>query len=327
MKVISLFSGAGGLDLGFQQSGFEILWANEFDRTIWDTHQNNFPDVELCKKSIAEVDEVTEIPDGAVGIIGGPPCQSWSEAGARRGINDPRGKLFFDYVRVLKTKKPLFFLAENVPGILHKNNKKSFENIIKSFNEIGYNISYKVINASDYNVPQDRKRVIIVGVLKTTGKYFQFPERYPERKTLRDSIFDLRESPQPADDRNYHNSNLVIPNHEFMVGDFSSMYMSRNRVRGWDEPSFTIQAGGRHAPLHPQAPKMIKVEEDKFIFNPRFKELYRRLTVRECARIQTFPDDFIFSYNQINNGYKMVGNAVPVNLSLSIALAIRDQLF
>lgn len=111
-----------------------------------------------------------------------------------------------------------------------------------------------------------------------------------------------------------------------MTGDFSSMFMSRNRVRSWEEPSFTIQASGRHAPIHPQAPKMQKIEPNKFIFIPGKEQIYRRLSVRECARIQTFPDDFIFKYKSINDGYKMVGNAVPVMLSYHIAKAIHSQI-
>ena len=111
-----------------------------------------------------------------------------------------------------------------------------------------------------------------------------------------------------------------------MIGGFSTMYMSRNRVRGWDEQSFTIQAGGRHAPIHPQAPKMKFIEKDKRVFVPGKEELYRRLSVRECARIQTFPDDFIFHYDKVAAGYKMIGNAVPVNLAKFLAENIKKQI-
>lgn len=142
-----------------------------------------------------------------------------------------------------------------------------------------------------------------------------------------DAIGDLPE-PLPALDKNDANSeeDLEIPNHEYMIGDFSSIYMSRNRVRSWNEQSFTIQAGGRHAPIHPQANKMIKVEKDKQIFDPDSPKPYRRLSVRECARIQTFPDDFIFKYKKVNDGYKMIGNAVPVKLSEAIAKQIKKYL-
>ncbi len=111
-----------------------------------------------------------------------------------------------------------------------------------------------------------------------------------------------------------------------MIGDFSSIFMSRNRVRSWDEQSFTIQAGGRHAPIHPQAPKMKFIEQNIRIFEPKQEHLYRRLSVRECARIQTFPDNFIFHYINVPVGYKMIGNAVPVNLAKFLAESIKQQL-
>ena len=111
-----------------------------------------------------------------------------------------------------------------------------------------------------------------------------------------------------------------------MIGGFSSMFMSRNRVRAWDEQSFTIQAGGRHAPLHPQAPKMHFIEQNKREFVKGAEELYRRLSVRECARIQTFPDNFEFVYTHVAAGYKMIGNAVPVNLAKHIATSIKTQI-
>jgi len=119
---------------------------------------------------------------------------------------------------------------------------------------------------------------------------------------------------------------LKISNHEYMNGGFSTIYMSRNRVRSWDEPSFTIQAGGRHAPIHPQAPKMKFIDQNKRIFVPGKEHLYRRLSVRECARIQTFPDNFIFYYRDIADGYKMIGNAVPVEFARNIAVKIMQDI-
>lgn len=325
MKVVSLFTGAGGLDLGFKRAGFDIIWANEFDSTIWETFEKNFPKTKLDKRSIVDV-PTPDVPF-ADGIIGGPPCQSWSEAGAGRGINDKRGQLFFEYIRLLKDKQPAFFLAENVSGILGLKHKEAFENILKQFEDVGYNISYKLLNANDYNTPQDRLRVIIVGYhKKKVGFSFEFPESLPRKPTLREAIFDLRGA-LPAKLLNKTNGgDLKIPNHEYMNGGFSTIYMSRNRVRSWDEPSFTIQAGGRHAPIHPQAPKMKFVEQNKRIFMPGKENLYRRLSVRECARIQTFPDDFIFYYRDVADGYKMIGNAVPVNFAYNIAKKIFSDL-
>ena len=325
MKLISLFTGAGGLDLGFEKAGFDTIWANEYDQTIWGTFEFNFPNTILDKRSIVDISS-TEIPD-SVGIIGGPPCQSWSEAGAGRGINDKRGQLFYEYIRVLKDKKPLFFLAENVSGILLPRHKEAFQEIINQFKSLNYNVTYKLLNAHDYSVPQDRKRVIIVGYHKSIGKTFEFPKSEDKKLILKDAIADM---PEPKEALPYNNANkpdsLKLPNHEYMNGGFSTIYMSRNRVRSWDEPSFTIQAGGRHAPMHPKAPKMKFIEQDKRIFVPGKEHLYRRLSVRECARVQTFPDNFIFKYSKVADGYKMIGNAVPVNFAFAIAKVIKEDL-
>jgi DNA (cytosine-5)-methyltransferase 1 len=324
MKIISLFSGAGGLDKGFKKAGFNTIWANEYDSTIWDTFEHNFPSTKLEKKSITKVLS-NEVP-ACDGIIGGPPCQSWSEAGAGRGIEDKRGQLFYDYIRILNEKKPKFFLAENVSGILHPKHQKAFLNILKEFKNAGYEISSKLLNANDFDVPQDRLRVIIVGYRLDLGKKFEFPNPQKNKLVLKDAISDLGFAKHAQEGNKTNEGDLEISNHEYMNGGFSTIYMSRNRVRSWDEPSFTIQAGGRHAPLHPQAPKMQFVEQNKRIFVPNKEHLYRRLSVRECARIQTFPDDFIFKYKNIADGYKMIGNAVPVNLAYHLANKIFNDL-
>lgn len=332
MNIIALFSGAGGLDLGFKKAGYNIIWANEYDKTIWETYEKNHVGTFLDRRSIKNI-KFDEIPY-TQGIIGGPPCQSWSEAGAGRGIEDDRGKLFFDYIDIIADKQPLFFLAENVSGIFsikHEEAVQKILNKLETAGKTGYNLSYKLLNVSDFGIPQDRKRVFFIGYRKDLNLKFdfdKFEEKYKvkEKTTLQDIIYDLREDALKASENNKANIGLKIPNHEYMNGGFSSIYMSRNRVRSWEEQSFTIQAGGRHAPLHPQAPKMLFVEQNKRIFVPKKEHLYRRLTVRECARIQTFPDDFIFYYNDIANGYKMVGNAVPVDMSFLLAKAIKEDL-
>jgi DNA (cytosine-5)-methyltransferase 1 len=323
-----LFSGCGGLDIGFRKADFNIVWANEYDKDIWSTYEHNHPDTFLERRDIRKIAS-EEIPD-CIGIIGGPPCQSWSEGGTQRGIDDDRGRLFLEYVRILKHKQPLFFLAENVSGMLHKKHESARRNIIAAFEEAGYAVSFKLLNAKFYNVPQDRSRVIFIGYHVDLKKRFNFNSLVPGYcvYTLRDAIWDLRESAIPALANNKTRGEAcLVSNHEYMVGGFSSIYMSRNRVRSWNEPSFTIQAGGRHAPIHPQANKMIHVGKDKWIFDPNSLRPYQRLSVRECARIQTFPDDFIFYYERLADGYKMIGNAVPVNLSYALAQVIHKDLF
>ncbi|MBQ8742513.1 MAG: DNA cytosine methyltransferase [Clostridia bacterium] len=320
MKIVSLFSGAGGLDLGFEKAGFKIIFANEFDKSIWATYEKNH-NSPLDKRDIRQIPS-DEIPD-CDGIIGGPPCQSWSEAGSLRGINDERGKLFYEYIRILKDKKPKFFVAENVSGMLSDIHREAVQNIIKNFEEAGYIVSITLVNAADYGVPQDRKRVFYIGIRKDLNIKFSFPPPQEKKYTLRDAIWDLRDSAIPAQKTNKTNgANCKISNHEYMTGGFSTIYMSRNRVRSWDEPSFTIQAGGRHAPIHPQAPKMTFVSQNKREFVKGKESLYRRLSVRECARVQTFPDSFEFVYTDIVDGYKMIGNAVPVELAFCVAQSL-----
>ena len=331
-KVISLFSGCGGLDYGFKDAGFHIVFSNDNNPKLKETYEKNLKH-KLDLKSIVEISS-DDLPE-ADGLIGGPPCQSWSLAGAMRGIKDKRGLLFYEYIRILKDKQPMFFVAENVPGIISKTHLPEFEKIIEKFEEIGYNVSYKLLNAKDYGVPQIRKRVIIVGFHKSLKRKFEFPEPTHAKssngkKSLRKWV-SLKEAigalPKalPAIEKNHANVELEIPNHEYMNGSFSTIYMSRNRRKDWEDQSYTIQAGGRHAPLHPDSSKMLKVEKDKRVFegeNPYF----RRLSVRECARIQTFPDDFIFIYDRIDDGYKMIGNAVPVKLAEVVAKKIIKDL-
>ncbi|WP_303859949.1 DNA cytosine methyltransferase [Alkalibaculum bacchi] len=322
MNIVSLFSGAGGMDLGFRKSGFDIIWANEFDSTIWQTYERNHS-TPLDKRDIRKI-PLNEIPD-CDGIIGGPPCQSWSEAGKSLGIRDERGKLFYNFIEVLNNKKPKFFVAENVSGMLAPQHRAAVNSLLSLFDKAGYKIYIKLLNAADYKIPQDRKRVIFIGFLKEIPIKYEFPKPLSRKVNLKDAIWDLRDTALPALENNKTNRDqCTVPNHEYMIGSFSSIYMSRNRVRAWDEQSFTIQAGGRHAPIHPQAPKMVYINQNKRVFCPENEELYRRLSIRECARIQTFPDKYIFYYNDLSDGYKMVGNAVPVRLAFHIANSIKS---
>ena len=324
MQVISLFSGAGGLDLGFEKAGFTTVFANEYDKTIWSTYEANFPNVKFDRRSIVDI-PADQIPNVNIdGLIGGPPCQSWSEAGAHRGIEDQRGQLFFEYERILRHVKPKFFLAENVSGIMSSRHDAAFRTIIKRFDDLEYDVKVEKLRASDFGVPQDRDRVIIVGLRRDLGCEFAFPEPLATKRTLREAIGDL---PDPQPNPSYSKRvDHAIPNHEYVVGGFSSMYMSRNRVRAWDEQSFTIQAGARHAPIHPSAPKMEKVGVDAFRFALGSEDKYRRLSVRECAHIQTFPTGHQFRYDRIADGYKMIGNAVPVEFARHLANAVKSAL-
>lgn len=328
MNVISLFSGCGGLDLGFERAGFNISVANEYDKTIWETFKINHPNTKLIEGDIRNITE-EDFPDNIDGIIGGPPCQSWSEAGALRGIEDARGQLFYEYIRILKDKQPKFFLAENVSGMLANRHSEAVKNILNMFDECGYNVSLTLVNAKDYGVAQERKRVFYIGFRKDLNIKFKFPigsTKDDDKKiTLKDIIWDLQLTAVPALERNKHNPS-AINNNEYFIGSYSPIFMSRNRVKSWDEQAFTVQASGRQCQLHPQAPKMIKYDKNDCRFVVGQEHLYRRMTIREVARVQGFPDDFKFIYTNTNDAYKMIGNAVPVNLAYEIGLAIYNAL-
>ncbi|WP_027008678.1 DNA cytosine methyltransferase [Conchiformibius kuhniae] len=328
MKVISLFSGCGGLDLGFRRAGFDIVVANEYDKSIWATFKANHPHTRLIEGDIRHIPE-SAFPDDVDGIIGGPPCQSWSEAGALRGIDDARGQLFFDYIRILKSKQPKFFLAENVSGMLARRHSQAVQNILGMFDECGYDLTLNMANAKDYGVAQERKRVFYIGFRKDLKITFQFPTGSTvdnqNKITLKDILWDLKDSAVPALANNQTNPKAVN-HHEYFTGSFSPIFMSRNRVKAWHEQGFTVQASGRQCQLHPNAPKMEKIGTNAYRFIQGQENLYRRMSVREIARIQGFPDDFIFIYKSLNDAYKMIGNAVPVNLAFEIAQAIKQNL-
>lgn len=328
MKVISLFSGCGGLDLGFERAGFEVPVANEYDSTIWATFEANHPKTKLIKGDIRKI-EAKDFPTNVDGIIGGPPCQSWSEAGSLRGIEDARGQLFYDYIRILREVKPKFFLAENVSGMLANRHSQAVQNIIEMFKEAGYNTTLTLVNAKDYGVAEERKRVFYIGFRNDLDIDFKFPEGSTKddskKLTLKDIIWDLKDTAVPAGPKNHRNPDAVN-NNEYFTGEFSPIFMSRNRVKGWDEQGFTVQASGRQCQLHPQAPKMEKVDKNDCRFVQGQEHLYRRMTVREVARVQGFPDTFKFIYENVNDGYKMIGNAVPVNLAYEVAIAIKEHL-
>lgn len=326
MKLASFFAGCGGLDLGFEQAGFDVVWANEYDKSIYRTYQTNHPATHLCLSDIRELKE-SDIPD-VDGFIGGPPCQSWSYGGLQLGLDDERGRLFISYIKLIKAKKPKFFVIENVDGIVSDKHFKVFLNFISDLESCGYNVYYKLLNAADYNIPQDRKRVFVVGFIKTLDCNFTFPKESDKPKiVLRKAIGDIITEPYLYHDKVLENkTNGRFYNHDCYIGPFDHKYMSRNRVRNWDEISFTIQAQARNCPIHPNAPKMEYIDSNHRRFKPGFEELYRRLSVRECARIQTFPDSFRFYYEDIRDGYKMVGNAVPPRLAYNLAISIKKAL-
>ena len=238
-------------------------------------------------------------------------CQGFSLSGPRK-LDDSRNKLYHECVRIVTAKHPLFFVAENVKGLLSMGGGSIFEAIIADFGNCGYDVFHKLLNARDYGVPQDRQRVIIIGFRKDlciTENDFRFPEPSVQQVLLKDVLWNLPLQPSPGD---------------ICQAPYSSRYMSRNRRRGWDEVSFTIPAMAKQVPLHPSSPFMYKLGTDSWEFG--LIGVTRRFSWQEAAAIQTFPTGMQFC-GDLTSKYKQIGNAVPVNLAYEVAKAIELTLY
>ena len=253
MKIISLFAGCGGMDFGAEAAGGEIIFANDIDTDACATFRKYFPKCEMYEGDITEVKEFPSVDL----VMGGYPCQSFSLAGKRNPQADPRTKLYLEFVRCIKQVQPKYFVAENVSGLRGLKNGAFFKEQISEFENQGYVVTSKLLNAKDYGVPQERKRLFIVGVKKTLNKIYVFPEpthgkpskANPNIKTYvahGDVISDLPLWPKGEFYQRPHDPE----------GHMSWYYMSRNRKKKWDEPAFTVVANWRHITLHPASSKM-----------------------------------------------------------------------
>ena len=300
----SLFCGAGGLDIGFERAGFKTVWANDFNHDACETFRM-WSGATVIHGDVSVID-ADAIPFTDI-ILGGFPCQGFSLSGPRK-LDDSRNKLYKQYVRILKAKRPKAFIGENVKGLLSMGGGEVIQAIVDDFAACGYDVYYKLLNAKYYGVPEDRERVIIVGFrkdLKITE--YEFPCPGEEMVTLEAALKDV-ESPCGED---------------VCSAPFSSRYMSRNRKRGWDQVSYTIPAMAKQVPLWPGSPDMVKVGPDEWRFGDDV--LTRRLSWREAAAIQTFPLDMEFC-GDLTSKYKQIGNAVPPKLAEAIAFSVKKVL-
>ncbi|MDR7855006.1 DNA cytosine methyltransferase [Tissierella sp.] len=302
--AVSLFSGAGGLDMGFDRKGFKTIWANDVDEDACATHRL-WSDAEVVCEKIENIDFST-IPESDA-IFGGFPCQGFSLSGPRK-IDDSRNTLYKYFVKLVEEKQPYVFVAENVKGILTLGEGTIFEAIVEDFKGKGYKIFPKLLNAKDYSVPQSRERVILIGFRNDLGvTEFEFPEKH-------DRIIDLREAlagfPEPKLE-------------DVCDAPYSSRFMSRNRKRDWDEVSYTIPAMAKQVPLHPSSPDMEKLEKDLWKFGDN--GVTRRFSWQEAAAIQTFPRNMEF-VGDLTSKYKQIGNAVPVGLAEAVAEKAYEKL-
>ncbi len=299
MKIISLFSGAGGLDLGLVQSGHTVVWANDNDFDACETYRNNIGEHIVCDD--IENIKINTIPDADV-IAGGFPCQGFSMANKSRSIDDERNKLYKYFVKVVAIKKPKYFLAENVRGILSIEKGEAIKTIVNDFKKIGYDVQYQLFNMANYGVPQTRQRVIISGTRKDIENTFSFPQPTHTKDGWINIAEALSEIPEPSCE------NDTIPNHIYSKYKITNRNFTGHRKTDPQKPSPTILArgngkGGVCAIQHPNN--------------------HRRMSVRESSTIQTFPMDFVFS-GKMNSMYRQVGNAVPVLFAKHLGLQLKE---
>ncbi len=298
-SVASLFCGAGGLDMGFENAGFHTVWANDIDKDACHTHR-------LWSSADVIDDDIRDINFGDVPqtdlILGGFPCQGFSLAGPRK-IDDKRNSLYQFFAGLVGEKQPLAFVAENVKGIRTLGDGMILEAIIADFKDRGYALAAYDANASDHGVPQDRERVFLIGFRQDIVVDFKFPEPLRQKTTLLDAIGHMSEP----------NSKDVCS------APYSSRYMSRNRRRDWHDVSFTIPAMAKQVALHPSSPVMHKIGTDLWEFG---QGNTRRFSWREAAVIQTFPQELEF-VGDLTSKYRQIGNAVPVKLGQTVAESVK----
>lgn len=306
--VVSLFAGAGGLDLGFIQAGFDIVWANDFDSDAVETYRANLGEHIVCGDITAMPS--CEIPSCDV-LIGGFPCQGFSVANRNRSTSDVRNQLYKEYLRILHAKRPKVFLAENVKGILSLDKGAVIDMIVSDFRDEGYSVQYRLVNAADYGVPQKRMRVIIVGVRNDLAKEFEYPapthsgkdqEELPGWMTMREALKGVPDPDGPLAN--------TVPNNVYSRYKVEPRNFTGHRPTDGDRPSPTILARGNGGGGVCAIPH----------YNGE-----RRLSIRESACIQTFPTAFAF-HGKMNSCYRQIGNAVPVNLARAFAVQIRKLL-
>lgn len=334
-KMVSLFSGCGGLDCGFMRAGFNVIWANDFDSDAQAVYRLNLGEIDGRDIMTVNADE---IPDCDI-LTAGFPCQPFSSAGNRRGVHDSRGMLYKECLRIIEKKMPKVIVFENVRGLLStkyidgRNLAEVIVSDLSTMNGVGYNVVHRLINASDYRVPQNRQRVLFVGVRKDLNITFVFPDKQSKDGLTLGNVLPVPDdathqvdwplSPQALEMISYipeGGSWKDVP-YEHLAPRFKRI---RDNMKKYHSPNFYRRfsrneiCGTITASAQPENCGIVHPVEN------------RRFTIREIARIQTFPDDYVFiddSLKNITAMYKVIGNAVPVNMANAIALAIMQQVF
>ncbi|WP_157757581.1 DNA cytosine methyltransferase [Pseudalgibacter alginicilyticus] len=313
IKVISLFSGSGGLDLGFLATGkYDIIFANDFNSQACETYSHNIGDHIVCE----DIQKITHLKYADI-IVGGPPCQGFSLANPSRAFDDPRNHLFKEYARILKEVQPKMFLMENVSGMVTMQKGNVFELIKKELSNCGYNLFHKLLNAKDFGVPQNRRRIIIIGVRKDIKEPFKFPTPTHDETNYLTVENSLLDTPIPESN----------PNH--LIGKLTDLNLKRIQ---------NIPEGGsmKDCPMHLQnnsdlnrsMRRLSRKNVSHTIVHNNCDHYYhpienRRITIREMARIQGYPDDYIF-FGSKSEQSRQVGNSVPIGLGKALAKSIYD---
>lgn len=306
MRVVSLFSGAGGLDLGFKMAGHDVVWANDLYEDAVHTYQKNIGD-HIVLEDVRNI-SADKIPDCDI-VIGGFPCQGFSVANTKRHIADERNELYKQLIRVIEDKRPKFFLAENVKGLTNLGKGEVFKMILSDFENLGYRVQYKILNAADYGVPQTRLRVIIVGVRSDLDWEYEFPKATHSQDGRNGlptwvSVSDaLKWLPDP-------DSENSIPNHTYSKYKLNINGYIGHRLLDPDKPAPTVTArgdnrGGVVILPHPNG--------------------QRRMSCRELASVQSFPVDYEFTGNN-SSIYRQIGNAVPPLLAYTVAKQFNEYM-
>lgn len=346
MIAADIFSGVGGLSQGFISAGFEIAFAIEFDKEIADAYARNHPGTEMINEDICGVDveEVKKRHPHIDLIMGGPPCQGFSQKGKRMSINDPRNFLFQQFVRFVESFKPKYFVLENVPNIITTSNGYFKDQIIESFSKLGYTVNCGVLSASEFGIPQDRHRAVFIGVLGKNG--IELPKSPNKRVTIEEAIYDLPfigsgegEEISKYDkkatseyQRLLRNGEKILYNH--VATKHSDLALERlslipkgagREVLPAEHRTKSIYSGTWCRLLEDGIAPTITTRFDT-PSSGRFTHpiLNRCLTVREAARVQSFPDSFRF-YGNKTSQMKQVGNAVPPLLAYAIAQQILNN--
>ena len=311
VKTIDLFAGVGGVRIGFERANFQTVFANDFEPKCKDTYDLNFKDTPLTVMDVRKIN-VSDLPKFDF-LLAGFPCQAFSIAGYRHGFKDARGNLFFDIARIIDARKPIGFFLENVKNLYSHDNGKTFRVISETLNELGYDIKFEILNSMDYGgVPQNRERIYIVGFRKNTGYIdnFEFPDKIERQKT----ILDILENPESINQKYYYNDKPLferLKEYEFDFGivyQWRRQYVRQNKSAVCPTLTANMGTGGHNVPL---------VRDSRGL---------RKLTPRECARLQGFPDSYKLPDISDSHLYKQFGNSVSIPVIERIAKNIQKVL-